>query len=67
MIGIEAVNQQIEMFAEIRQHDPDLFKAPAIRNYPISRRAQEVGSGRASTFWNFFRYSICLADSAASI
>ena len=44
LVGLETVNQQIEMFAEVRQHDPELFAGPAIRNYPGTRPASEVAA-----------------------
>jgi Zn-dependent peptidase ImmA (M78 family)/DNA-binding XRE family transcriptional regulator len=50
LIGLEVVNQQIETFAEIRQHDPKLFEAPAIRSYPAARSAREVAEEERRLF-----------------
>jgi Zn-dependent peptidase ImmA (M78 family)/DNA-binding XRE family transcriptional regulator len=50
LMGLEAVNQQVETFAEIRQHDPDLFTAPAIRNYARTRSAREVAEEERRIF-----------------
>jgi Zn-dependent peptidase ImmA (M78 family) len=50
LIGLETVNQQVEVFAEVRQHDPALFVAPAIRNYPSSRPASEVAAEERRLF-----------------
>jgi Zn-dependent peptidase ImmA (M78 family)/DNA-binding XRE family transcriptional regulator len=50
LIGFEIVNQQIESLSEIRQHDPDLFTAPAIRNYSASRSAKDVAEEERRLF-----------------
>src|SRR5262249_38324902 len=42
--------QQVELLAQIRQHDPDLFAAPAIRSYPASRSAIEVAAEERRLF-----------------
>jgi Zn-dependent peptidase ImmA (M78 family)/DNA-binding XRE family transcriptional regulator len=50
LIGLEVVNQQIELFAELRQHDPELFKAPAIRSYKTSDPARRVAAEERRNF-----------------
>lgn len=50
LVGIDAVNQQIETFAEIRQHDPEIFKAPPIRSYPQTQEAHKVAEEERSLF-----------------
>jgi Zn-dependent peptidase ImmA (M78 family)/DNA-binding XRE family transcriptional regulator len=44
LIGLETVNQQIEMFAELRHHDPELFVGPATRSYQTTRAASDVAA-----------------------
>jgi len=50
LIGLETVDQQIEMFAEIRQNEPELFAGPAIRNYAPTRSAIDVASDERRLF-----------------
>jgi Zn-dependent peptidase ImmA (M78 family)/DNA-binding XRE family transcriptional regulator len=42
LLAIEEVNAQIEMFLELREHDPDLFKGNSPRGYSTDRNATEV-------------------------
>lgn len=50
LIGYEGVDQQIEMLAEIRQHDAELFAAPAIRQYPSTAKAKDVAAEERRLF-----------------
>ena len=49
-VALEAVNIQLEMFAELREHDPDLFAGPALRNYTTNRSAIEVAAEERKLF-----------------
>ena len=50
LIALEALNVQLEMFAELREHDPDLFASPALRNYESGRPAIEVAAEERQLF-----------------
>ena len=42
LVAVDVVNIQIEMFDELREHQPQLLFAPAIRNYSMTMNASEV-------------------------